>query len=148
MMRSCAFGLLVMLSLTTPGFSDPTTPYKPPHGTLRLHVISADKSYGLFFIAATDTLCPFLRYRVSVAGRSLVTPVLRPGEAITIAVGQDITPDIYEIDAKSVGCRADLVALRGVVLRKASPDHGARALAARAAGNQRQPTIGSRPAPA
>lgn len=130
MMRICGLGFLACLSLNHSGLCDPAPQPKIPQVVSNLTVVLAQKSYGLFFVASPDTPCPFLRYRVLVAGKTLLTPVLRPGEAMIANVGQGLMPGTYRVSIESVGCAAGILALRPIVRRKASPDHGARALAA------------------
>ena len=148
-MRICALGLLAIITLNTSSVADPLPLQKTSIMVAHLEVVLAEKTYGLVVATTTETDCPFLRYRIFVAGKSVLTQHLRPGEAIVVKLGQGIAPGRYAVDAKAVGCNAGLSALRIVVLRKASPDHGARALAALARKDQRQPSHGKvRAAPA
>lgn len=142
MMRICALGLLAFLSLNHAMVSEPASPPKSPQIVRHLTVISSEKSYGLLFVAAKDTRCPFLRYRILVAGKMLLTHALRPGEAMIADMGMGLVPGTHKVAVQSVGCVSEISVMRSMVLRKTSPDHGARALAALAREDQKTMIFG------
>ena len=139
MKRCCVYGLLAAFFLPTAVLSDPIIPRDQPQVLSRLNITSTEKSYGLFIVAATDTLCPFLRYRVAVAGHGFVTPALLPGHGTVLQLPPGIPVGNYPVRVRVVGCDAPVPEISAVVLRKTSPDHGARALAALSAENKRKP---------
>lgn len=130
---------LPFFAMTLPGFADPAIARKVPGYALHLNVTSADQTYGLFFVAAKNTPCAFLRFRISVAGGAILTPALPPGGAIVVEIPKGTPVGLYPVTVAAVGCRADLSLVRSVVRHKRSPDHGARALAALACKDQGQP---------
>ena len=125
--------------MAQPGYADPAAWRSLPDYALRLHVTSAAQTYGLFVVAATDTSCAYVRYRISVAGHAIITPALPPGGAIVVEIPGSTPVGLHPVTVAAVGCRADFSLLRSVVRHKRSPDHGARALAALACKDQGQP---------
>lgn len=126
-MRLSATGLLAFLFQIHPALSEPAPARKTAQIASSLTVVSPEKSYGLFFVAATDTLCPFLRYRVAVAGHGFVTPALLPGHGTVLQLPPGIPVGNYPVRVRVVGCDAPVPEISAMVLRKTSPDHGARA---------------------
>jgi hypothetical protein len=90
--------------------------------------VSDSRSYGLL-IAAPDTGCRHVRFRVEGAGKVFLghTPPLSPGELAVVRLGRGFPAGENLVTLASVGCDAPPAATRRVVLAKMSPDHGWRA---------------------
>jgi hypothetical protein len=96
----------------------------------RLTSTSELRSYGVL-IAAPDTGCRFVRFRVDGDGEAFLghTPPLAPGELAVVRMGQGFVEGSHTLTISSEGCAARPAATRRVTLAKASPDHGWRAVA-------------------
>jgi hypothetical protein len=96
----------------------------------RLTSTSALRSYGVL-IAAPDTGCRFVRFRVDGDGAAFLghTPPLAPGQLAVVRMGKGFVEGSHTLTISSEGCAARPAATRRVTLAKASPDHGWRAAA-------------------
>lgn len=115
LLAACLIG-----SLTAPAAADPVA-------RLVLATQSVDKTYGIYLLAPAEG-CTFVRYRLSLPGRRMQTVVLRAGEGRMMRLGTGFAPGTHAVQIEAVGCAQAPVLVRQVVLNKASPDHGARAL--------------------
>ena len=86
-----------------------------------------DKSYGVYLVAPAKG-CAVARYLISGAGVRVMSRPLRPGQAQMLHLGAGFAPGSHHLRLRSLGCAQAPALLRRVVMRKASPDHGARAL--------------------
>ena len=94
--------------------------------TVSFASVSATRSYGLL-IAAPDTGCRHVRFRVEGAQFLGQTPPLAPGELAVVRLGRGFPQGENLVTIASVGCDAHPAATRRVVLAKVAPDHGWRA---------------------
>lgn len=86
------------------------------------------KSYGLY-LAAPHGGCTFVRYRLEATGMRPRMIVMQAGEGRLVRLGSSFAPGAHQVLIDALGCAQSPQVLRAVVLRKGSPDHGARALA-------------------
>ena len=96
--------------------------------TVSIASISDTRSYGLL-IAAPDTGCRHVRFRVVGVTFLGQTPPLAPGELAVVRLGRGFPQGENLVTIASVGCDAHPAATRRVVLAKEAPDHGWRAVA-------------------
>lgn len=91
--------------------------------------VSDNRSYGLL-IAAPDSGCRHVRFRVEGEGAVFLghTPPLAPGELAVVRMGRGFPEGENRVTVASLGCDAPPAATRRVVLGKAGPDHGWRAV--------------------
>jgi hypothetical protein len=91
----------------------------------RLASTSDQRSYGIL-IAAPDTGCLRVRFRVEGAGRRFLghTPPLGPGELAVVRMGHGFSPGDHSLVIAAEGCATRPAATRRVSLAKPSPDHG------------------------
>ncbi len=94
--------------------------------TVRFASISDTRSYGLL-IAAPETGCSHVRFRVEGVAFLGQTPPLSPGELAVVRLGRGFPQGENLVTIASVGCNAHPAATRRVVLAKHAPDHGWRA---------------------
>ena len=109
-----------------------TSAVADPVAQLTFTAQAPGKSYGLY-LAAPLGGSAFVRYRIDVSGMRPRTLVLRAGEGRLVSLGSGFAAGAHRVQIAAEGCAQSPEMLRAVVLRKASPDHGARALAHRAA---------------
>lgn len=88
--------------------------------------VSDSRSYGLL-IAAPDSGCRHVRFRIEGSAFLGQTPPLAPGELAVVRLGRGFPQGENWVTIASVGCSAHPAATRRVVLAKVSPDHGWRA---------------------
>ena len=89
---------------------------------------SEAKTYGVYIMAAANLRCPFVRYRLTAPGLRVQTRPLRAGQAQMLRLGAGFAAGDHLVQIEAIGCDTAPVVARRVVLHKASPDHGARAL--------------------
>jgi hypothetical protein len=94
----------------------------------RLTSTSEMRNYGVM-IAAPDTGCRFVRFRVERDGAAFLghTPALGPGELAVVRMGRGFVAGDHDLTISSEGCAARPAATRRVTLAKTAPDHGWRA---------------------
>jgi hypothetical protein len=125
-----AFLLAVWLAIGPTSLSaDPLACFAPgcPAG-FNLISVSDLGRYGVL-IAAPDTGCRMVRFRVQLAGGDLLglTPPLGPGELAVVRFGRQFAPGDHALTIAADGCDTRPAATRRVTLTKAGPDHGWRA---------------------
>jgi hypothetical protein len=95
--------------------------------TYQLVAASDRQGYGLL-LAAPETGCRRVRFRVEASGRVLGrTPSLKPGELGLVRLRPQFAAGAHLLSIAAEGCDTVPAAARRVGLAKTGPDHGWRA---------------------